>query len=163
MALNQRQANRKPREMAASMVRDADFNCLFNDLGDGSERDAWSEVPDMQAAQAAYDKYKQSGVLAFSQDEAKTRKRIIAGGGETWVGGVAWSEVPEEYKGPCRVSFSSGSGRLDVEVFPNYCEAHKAARCGVSVEIGGYCEAHITAAVEGETVTHQTHGSWLGE
>lgn len=93
----------------------------------------------------------------------QTTKRVIAGGGETSVGGVAWSEVPEGYEGLCRVSFRSGSGRLDVEVFPSYCEAYRAARCGVSVEIGGYCEAHITAATESETVTHQTHGSWLGE
>lgn len=39
MALKQREANRKALEMAAAMVRDADFTSLFDDLGDGSERD----------------------------------------------------------------------------------------------------------------------------
>ena len=52
---------------------------------------------------------------------------------------------------------------LDVAVFPNYCEAHAAAMCGVTVELGGYCEAVVTAAVDGETVTHQTSASWLQE
>ena len=90
-------------------------------------------------------------------------RRVIAGSGETWVGGVAWSDVSEEHEGPCRVSFNSRTGRVDVAVFPNYCEAHAAAMCGVTVELGGYCEAVVTAAVDGESVSHQTSASWLQE
>lgn len=93
----------------------------------------------------------------------QTSKRVIAGGGKTWVGGVAWSDVDGEYEGPCSVSFSSRTGRVDVAVFPNWREAHVAARCGVSVEIGGYCEVHVTAAAADQKVTHQTHVAWLGE
>lgn len=50
MALKQREANRKALEMAAAMVRDADFCSLFDDLGDGSERD--EEVPAKAQANA---------------------------------------------------------------------------------------------------------------
>jgi hypothetical protein len=39
VALKQRDANREALEMAAAMVRDADFEALFADLGDGSEED----------------------------------------------------------------------------------------------------------------------------
>lgn len=39
MALKQRAVNREALLMAAAMVRDADFTQLFDDLGDGSERD----------------------------------------------------------------------------------------------------------------------------
>lgn len=40
MALKQRETNRKALEMAAAMVRDADFVSLFgDDMGDGDEHD----------------------------------------------------------------------------------------------------------------------------
>ena len=39
MALKQREANRKALEMPVAMVRDADLDDLFDDLGDGSEHD----------------------------------------------------------------------------------------------------------------------------
>jgi len=90
-------------------------------------------------------------------------RRVIAGSEETWVGGAAWSDVTEEYEGPCRVKFSSRTGRVNVAVFPKYCEAHAAAMFGVTVDLGGYCEVEVTAAADGETVTHLTSASWLEE
>ena len=89
------------------------------------------------------------------------KRRQIGGFGDTWVGGLAWSDIPEDHKGSCRVSFISHTGRTDTAVFPSYEEAKGAAVYGISVEIGGYSEVVISAAAEGEAVTHLTYMSWL--
>ena len=89
------------------------------------------------------------------------KRRQIGGFGDTWVGGLAWSDIPEDHKGSCRVSFISHTGRTDTAVFPSYEEAKGAAVYGIYVEIGGYSEVVISAAAEGEAVTHLTYMSWL--
>jgi hypothetical protein len=50
MALKQREMNRMALKAAASFIRDADFTQIFDDAGDGSERD--NEVLDKAQAYA---------------------------------------------------------------------------------------------------------------
>ena len=50
MALKQREMNRRALEAAVSFIRDADFTQIFDDAGDGSERD--DEVLDKAQAYA---------------------------------------------------------------------------------------------------------------
>lgn len=70
--------------------------------------------------------------------------------------GAAYSDLPEQYAGACKVTCNGRS--QSVVVFPTPFDAEHAARFAISV-LGGYHTARVTSA-PGQPSTHASWQLW---
>ena len=75
---------------------------------------------------------------------------------ETQALSVAYSVVPLEYLGPCRLI----TGAKESPGFPCYSQALKAARTAINLMVGGFGEVEIQPCEVGD-ITHLTVDDWI--
>lgn len=74
-------------------------------------------------------------------------------------GGQACSELPDNYGGLCRIESRSGEV---VAIAPDPAVAHRIACYAIDPYSGGYGPVTVTPAREGDTVTHESLGDFIG-
>jgi len=75
---------------------------------------------------------------------------------ETEALSIAYSSVPAEYCGPCRLY----TGTNFSPAFPCYSQALKAAKTAINLTVGGFGEVEIQPCEVGD-ITHLTVDDWI--
>jgi len=78
-----------------------------------------------------------------------------------WIGGdEAYSHLPEDYKGPAKLTYEGHKG-VEFAIFPDQDIANVAANLAIKPDLGGYTNVKVVMPEEGEEITHRSAQDWL--